>query len=566
MHLNRRRHSYRGSSVAAEVQAVEPRTLLSATTDTSIPQILNSAAERLSTSPTLEWEGVSNATEYEVWFRRVGDDSAPISLTTMDTSHRVSSLPVGFYNLWVRAKLAADGYSPWGGGRFVVDAQPVLSIDAEDGLTISWDALDGVTEYQIWANNRTTQNNGFINTNVTGTKFVLETPGFGQHQFWVRALGPNGFRGQWSAVGQHYVGVETQNAPRATFSSRPELQWNSLEGADQFRVWISGPQGFRLDQPNVTGTSFVPNEDLAAGRYRWWVMPQTAGGRYGKWSSAGVIDIGGGAAGIEFVGETWDSSPILRWQPTEGAASYEVLVVELADPDGVLRETGITSTELQMPVMLDGDYHVWVRPTDASGQAGLWSRVFEYRLTTATVDINVTVGNEFFVTFASRAEFSWSRPAGAATFDLVYTDGNAEHEVFGLTTTTYMPPVPPGGMWGWSVRARTESGAAGPWTEIAAYFTDGKTIVDDSNPVTHETRPVFAWFPVDEADRYSLAVIHRETGETVLRNDQITQNFYRPASPLAPGIYRIWVKALSNSAPTIGTWSDPMTLTIEADA
>lgn len=568
---NRRRRSARHwSASAAEVQILEPRALLSATGD--LPTPIVTMPDSVSPSPVVElsWIGLDDAVEYDLWLTRVGDDASPITLSTSETYHQISDMPIGIYNFWVRATLTSGETSPWGFGRFEVNKGVLVELstsgDLDHSPSISWDPIPGATGYQVWANNLTTQQTGLINTEVSATSYQFSDLSFGQHQIWVRPLGVNNFKGRWSAESRYYLGPNLDPTPRATFSSRPEFRWSTVEGVGQFRIWISGPQGFRIDQSGITETAFTPNEDLAAGQYRWWIMPQTAEGRNGLWSSLGVVNVGGGATGLEVVGEPADSSPVLRWNATEGAATYEVYALHV-DSGEVDQYFDVADTELQFPLLLDGDYKIWVRPTDEGGQHGRWSPVFQYTLQTATENIVVTPKESFISTFDTQVVFEWDSPAGAVTYDLIYANGETEveTEVSGLTTTTFNPGDLRRGPWLWSVRARTASGAAGPWSRKALFDTQGRIALEMPRiSATYQPRPTFHWTSVQEADRYSFLIVDDVTGQTVIRDDHVSGTSYRPETPLAVGVYRLWVKALSNSDSSLGVWSPVVNLTVRA--
>ncbi len=542
------------------------------TLDDERPRPIVTMPDSVSPSPVVElsWIGVPMAEEYDLWLTHVGADASPITLSTSETYHQISDMPIGIYNFWVRADLTTGEQSAWGFGRFEVNKGVFVELsttgDLDRSPSISWDPIPGATGYQVWANNLTTQQTGLVNTEVTEASFQFSDLSFGQHQIWVRPLGLNNFKGRWSAENRYYLGPNLNQTPRATFSNRPEFRWNTVEGVGQFRIWIAGPQGFRIDESGITDTTFTPNEVLVAGQYRWWIMPQTAEGRNGRWSSLGVVNVGGGATGLEVVGEPQDSSPVLRWNATEGAATYEVYALHV-DSGEVDQYFDVADTELQFPLLLDGDYKIWVRPTDQNGQHGRWSPVFHYTLQTATENIAVTPTEPFISTFDTQVVFEWNSPTGADTFDLIYAnaDTEVETEVTGLTTTTFNPGELPRGTWIWSVRARTSSGAAGPWSDHALFDTQGRIALEmPRNSATYQPQPTFHWTSVQEADRYSFLIVDDATGETVIRDDHVSGTSYRPETPLAVGVYRLWVKALSNSDSSLGVWSRMITLTVRA--
>lgn len=530
--------------------------------------------ERLSPSVNLTWTGIPDADEYDLWLTRSGEDAEPFRMTVTETSHQMDSLGLGFYKFWVRGRQASGDRSPWGFGQFTVDKAVAISpitVDSEHrSPEIAWTAVPGATAYQVWANNSTIGHKGLVNTVATEPVFQFDNLGFGNHEIWVRAIGPNGFSGQWSPVVEHYVGPQNSPAPQATMNSRPHFSWNTMDTVEQFRIWISGPQGFRIDESGIIGTTYTPDMDLDPGQYRWWVMPQTAKGRSGRWSSADTIDVGGGAYGVEFAGEATDSSPMLRWQATEGAESYEVYLRILGGGSisgGNAVFSDITQTEFPMPVLPDGDFHVWIRPFNSQGEAGTWSQRSDLTLQTATVDIEVESDNRLQVlTIDPMFEFTWKESDGAASYDIAYVHPVLElsFEVKGVTGTSHRVENQPDGKWSWIIRARTDSGAVGPWSAGGVINVTGQPFFhmgDEST--TSLAQPLIHWSPVTGADRYSLVIINLDTGETFFRDDDLVENRYGIESPMQPGKYRLWVQAISNGDPDRGTQSSPLTLTVE---
>ncbi|MEZ6123705.1 MAG: hypothetical protein R3C49_11075 [Planctomycetaceae bacterium] len=64
----------------------------------------------------------------------------------------------------------------------------------------------------------------------------------------------------------------------------------------------------------------------------------------------------------------------------------------------------------------------------------------------------------------------------------------------------------------------------------------------------------FEWQQVLAASHYSLQVNNVDTGEVVIRENQLTSVTFTPAANLPPGNYRIWVRAISSSG-TLAPWS-----------
>lgn len=540
-----------------------------------VPEITAPVGQRLRTeNVVLTWGAIPTAERYEIWLTRLGDDGQPITDSTLNTTYQLNGLDIGFYNVWVRALLPGNRWSSWGSSRFSVDLPiQIAPLSTERGHnlpTLSWTEVAGATEYEVWANNITTGATGLIRNQVSSVSFDFPELGFGQYSIWVRAIGPRNFAGTWSETTRHYVGPAMDTAPRATLSERPTFTWDTMAGIDQFRIWISGPQGFRIDESGIEETSFVPEENLPAGTYHWWVLPQTESGRRGQWSSRGTVHVGGGVLGISIEGESWDSSPILRWQPTEGAASYEVYLRDVSNTDTPVVVKDIQATQLQLTVLLDSSYQTWVRPIDAEGNAGRWSQRFDYELHTATANLPIAAEKRFFSTFdrhSATAVLSWNTHSNAATYDIIISNpDDDESRVFefeGITTNSFAPVDLAAGTWVWSVRGRTANGEAGAWSEAALFDTQGLALLlMPENAFTTNPEPRLNWTSVEGATRYALLIIDAETQQEVFRNERLTETSYTLAEKLGNGTYRLWIKALSVNSTLPGIWSPGVVMTI----
>ena len=75
----------------------------------------------------------------------------------------------------------------------------------------------------------------------------------------------------------------------------------------------------------------------------------------------------------------------------------------------------------------------------------------------------------------------------------------------------------------------------------------------------------FRWNAVHGADRYILHV-ETESGDVVIREENLAGTSFTTNGPLAFGGYRIWVKVISNQNPDLGLWSLQRTLRIAATA
>jgi hypothetical protein len=169
--------------------------------------------------------------------------------------------------------------------------------------------VSGAAEYQLWVNDVTgnrlqSWHSAQTAGCATGPTCSL-APGItisvGNASFWILARNGAG-PGAWSGAGSFTVAGSgsppatgpTLIAPAGTSSdTSPTYQWNTVEGATSYFVWVDGPAGnvmrtvYSAAQVNcATGTecSFTSGTPLALGAYKWWVQAQNSGGN-SPWSA-----------------------------------------------------------------------------------------------------------------------------------------------------------------------------------------------------------------------------------------------------------------------------------------
>lgn len=555
---------------AAEYLAAAPVSVALTVLDNEPPRPFVTVSNDTAHDPSMEltWTPVEGAVDYDIWLSRAGDDTAPGRYTTVNTSYTGHGrLQVGWYYVWVRAKMQDGTYTPWGAGNFAVD-EPInidpLPFHGDSAAPeVTWSAVNGATRYQFWATNATTGQTGILNnSDLTTTAYQLPELQFGLHKFWVRALGPAGFRGQWSQVAQYYMGPNITTPELATLNSDPEFRWEGIAGASEYRIWISGPNGFLIDTEGITETSFTTPENLAAGRYRWWVLPKTANGEVGRWSPAGEITVGGSAYNLSVDAAENDSTPRLSWDAVGDAASYQVYLQRTDEPQLIANIKDLSANSFQTPLLADGSYRFWVRAYDESREAGWWSGYHEFTVDAVTSSLVATPILPTTPSLASEILFQWTNAQGAASYDLYLSSDNGVIEQVGLTTTSWSSSDLGRGKWDWQVRAVDSSGAAGPWSEPATVDTSGRPVFLTDGGNLGSGVPTIYWTAVEDADRYSLVVVDDATGESIIREDSLLTTGFTPTEALPAGTYRFWVKAISDSDLTQGRWSSPITIIV----
>jgi hypothetical protein len=77
--------------------------------------------------------------------------------------------------------------------------------------------------------------------------------------------------------------------------------------------------------------------------------------------------------------------------------------------------------------------------------------------------------------------------------------------------------------------------------------------------------PTFHWMAASEATGFDLCVVNLATGVQVIRQQNLTEDFFTPANSLPVGTYVVWVKAFNDSV-ALGDWSAGMYFNVLAPA
>lgn len=515
-------------------------------------------------SVTITWRESADAVSYELWLEEIGGDNNPIANpTTSDTHFEWTNSQTGRFRAWVRANKSDGSRSAWTTSTFSVELQTIIEDlpDHADGNlrpTVSWDSVPGATRYRVYINNVTQQQNGIVDTIVSGTDFSPNFDfTFGVHRIWVQPFSSGNFAGRWSAAADYFVGPQLLS-PTSTLSHQPTFSWSDVPGLDTVQLYVQRGSEVVINESGLNGTMFTP-DFLAEGSYRWWVRGFAANGRGGRWSRTGRFNIGGSTIITGPTAVVANGLPEITWQPVDGATEYELYLYSDSDSTIVQRTYDLTDTTFQSMPLADGDYRVWIR-SYVNGTAIRWSRGHSFTVAASAPALSATPVSPLTPTFEPAPTFTWNADADAVSFNLYLKSEQLNYVIVesGITDTQWTTPSPLAGQVDWWVQPVNAAGEYGAWSEKAATDVSGRAIVLE--PILTGNPPTFRWTEVGGANVYVLQVNNIATGEQVIREDQLQENQFTPPSALPAGNYRIWVRAIQgdNHAP----WSFHRDVTI----
>jgi hypothetical protein len=172
--------------------------------------------------------------------------------------------------------------------------------------TYSWSKVSAATYYRLYVSGPSgvVLDQWYQSTTICPTatcSVVSPLLGGGTYSWYVQTYGPAGY-GPWSNTTGSVIqpmrfATTTQTIPAAAAnlspngsieSHTPTYQWDRVDMATWYHLYVKGPNGVALDQwyqCNTATCSVVSPTTLANGDYIWWVQTYNAAG-YGPWKSA----------------------------------------------------------------------------------------------------------------------------------------------------------------------------------------------------------------------------------------------------------------------------------------
>jgi hypothetical protein len=384
--------------------------------------------------PTLVWSPVPNAVSYQLLLDQVGGDSILDQVVNGTSYALTQDLTVGQYRTWIRANFNDSSASEFDNKTFGISAAVTLHelpfFGTSGRPVISWDAVTGAVGYRIQINNSTTSEVELVDEIVTDTSFTPASDlRFGRHQIWVRPVGPGNFQSTWTLT-EYYVGTELSGPIGTITTASPEFSWTAVDGASSYHLYVVGPGGVLINETAITGTTFAPSSPFVNGDFRWWVRPSTADGNAGAWSPVAEFSTGGRSK----VGTT-------------GA---------------LFRKAGLTTNRYPSPVLVDGDYKVWIRAKTAAGN--VWGRSIEFTVAASAVIRSTAPLSPDGPGLDRSPQFAWRPTSEATSYELYLHNGTSAILQTGITDVTWTPAADlASAEWTWSVRPVTAAGA-GWWS------------------------------------------------------------------------------------------------------
>jgi arylsulfatase A-like enzyme len=547
-----------------------------------VPVLTGPASLTLLLRPTFTWNPIAGAASYDIWIRNATTLQNPYILTNVTSASYTppSDMEIGRFNVYLRSRSAYGHVSAWSQPVNININTPVTLnsmplVQTTPRPTISWAVLPGAVKYDLWLNNTATGQSEFVrDATLTSTSWApsFDLPMAG-YRVWVRGIDAEGVPRNWSAsMDFNVVPVPVLTGPASlTLLLRPTFTWNPIAGAASYDIWIRNAT--TLQNPyiltNVTSASYTPPSDMEIGRFNVYLRSRSAYGHVSAWSQPVNININTPVTlnPMPLAQET--ARPTVSWAALPGAVKYDLWIDNRSTGQSqVVRETALTTSAWTSPVDLPmGRYRFWVRGIDAEGVARNWSALMDFNIVPAPVLLSPLNS-----TFNRTPVFQWTPVLGATQYEIRVRKGAATVLQSTVTTNSFTAPSAlSDGTYFWRVNAILPTGPNGV-AGVSSQFTAEASVNVGGQPVlfdptgTTSGLPAFLWSNVQGAATYELRVgtsAQNVNQASLIMAAGLTSNTYTPSSPLPPGTYRYWVRAVSTSNET-GVWSVTGTFTVVA--
>ena len=376
-------------------------------------------AEKVSTSPTLEWIASIGASSYTLQYtkdKNFKNDLIEVS-GLLKTFCKLDQLPANETFYWRVRAADAGSVSSWSrewsfttGSSRLTAPQLILPLDGAIGVsidpTLEWAPSSGATAYMLqYATDKNFKKDTITVEGLVGTRCSLFGLSKQQTYYWRVRASDASTASDWSAEWEFKTGTGRLSAPTllapsdaaSGVSITPTLHWLISSGAASYTLQVAKDKHFKKDLVEVAGitkTSFTLSELTPNELYYWRVCAKGITGISSDWSLEWAFTTGSGRLGAPALIYPEDKAevpvnPTLRWSTSEGATSYSVQVSTDGNfKDFVVNSGGLNATSLTIAGLKDHEKYYWrvraLSPIDSSD----WTTEWEFRVSSTVTAVD----------------------------------------------------------------------------------------------------------------------------------------------------------------------------------
>lgn len=495
------------------------------------------------TSVTLKWEGVKEATSYHIEVADNKKFDGPITGSATTPGTVVSPLLADKEYFWRVRSVGPGGVSDWEEGNFrTLSTRPSApklvapasgSSDVSTSPSLDWSPVALATSYELQVDTDDKFNRPVFSTSPDRATSKVEPPlDNNKEYFWrVRVTTPGG-TSDWSEVWSFKTVSILLDAPKLISPSDnmkdapndPTLAWEAVKGAATYTVEVASDSKFNDPVENQSGLTKTSHTlaKLSYDKTYYWRVKAVSSLSESGWSeerSFKTMNLVLPAPGLESPPNNADNVPsntTLAWTIVPGAV-YDVEVAADNKFNVIVRgATGISSNSLELSGLKPGEKHFWhVRATTLLG-TGPWSgdRTFTTAAPTLPTPAPVYPGmGEKQVPMNIR--FEWKPVPGADEYEIQVALEKQFRVILseknGLKETSFeMGKLLPGTTYYWRVRATGKEGASDwprddwDFTTASAELTAPSLIRPSDGTKNVDTDPTMDWTPSPRATSYAI--------------------------------------------------------------
>ena len=400
--------------------------------------------------PVVKWNGVADATDYEVWrsinnyYEGYGADSFWRQVTQTGTAYTDKSdrLENGVSYLYMIRAISADGtrsaFSAAVEFTYENDrpAAPVVKIgnsSTSGKPMLTWNTVEGATSYRIYRSTAKGSGYSLLGT-TTATSYTNTGAKAGTTYYYrVKACNDAGLSPYSNVVSGKVKSVTPKpSAPvvkigNSAASGKPMLTWNTVSGATSYKVYRATSQnGTYSLLGTVTATSYTNTGAKAGTTYYYKVKAVNSAGE----SAYSNIVSGRATVTTLTMGHSSISGkPQLTWKAVSGAASYRVYRATTKNGAYTVINTTKALTYTNVGAALGTTYYYKVEALNAAGKSMGFSDVVEGKVAPV-----LAVG---YSSVSGKPQLTWKAVPGATEYQVYRsTQQNSGYAKINTTTST----------------------------------------------------------------------------------------------------------------------------------
>ena len=276
---------------------------------------------------TLTWDAVDGATNYAVLMKS-GSAWTTLGTSGKNTAYTAAGLTNG-QKYYFAVKAYAGG--SWSAASGAVAATPVYNIvpqnvkaSAGDGkVTLTWDKVDGATNYAVFLRKGTAWLK--IGTTGTGTAFTSRgLPNGGKYFYMIKSYVDGAWSGESATVSAIPRCITPQNVKAFAGDGKVTLTWDKVDGASNYAIFLRKGSAWLKIGSSGASTTFTSRGLPNGGKYYYIVKAYVDG----AWSDeSAVVSASPVCTTPQNVTATGGRNCVeLSWDAVSGAAKYAVLM------------------------------------------------------------------------------------------------------------------------------------------------------------------------------------------------------------------------------------------------